>query len=156
MHGLVRRPEVQRHAISTVRRTRYLPSGHSACLVTMSAFWMTLTKDSWKRRSCTPSPRLRRVELALGARIERLNRLQSAARRYPAPMKIKQAVRSVILLIALASMTTQGASQTQAPRHRIGAVCNDGWESKATRSGACSHHGGVSCWKYSDGTCTKP
>jgi hypothetical protein len=71
-------------------------------------------------------------------------------------MKIKRAVRGAVFLVALAAMTTLGASQTQAPRHRIGAVCNDGWESKATGSGACSHHGGVSCWKYSDGTCTKP
>jgi len=71
-------------------------------------------------------------------------------------MKINQAARTLAFLVALASMSTLGAIQTQAPRHRIGAVCNDGWESKATGSGACSHHGGVSCWKYSDGTCTKP
>ena len=36
---------------------------------------------------------------------------------------------------------------------RIGAICNDGWRSHATGSGACSHHGGVSCWLYSDGSC---
>jgi putative peptide zinc metalloprotease protein len=41
-------------------------------------------------------------------------------------------------------------------RYRIGAICNDGTSSTATGSGACSHHGGVRCWKYSDGTCTKP
>src|SRR6266567_3587253 len=39
--------------------------------------------------------------------------------------------------------------------HRIGAICNDGTESTAMGRGACSHHGGVRCWKYSDGTCTK-
>ena len=71
-------------------------------------------------------------------------------------MKIKRAARTLMFLVALASMSTLGAIQTQAPRYRIGAVCNDGSESKATGSGACSHHGGVSCWKYSDGTCTKP
>jgi hypothetical protein len=37
--------------------------------------------------------------------------------------------------------------------HRIGAICHDGWESGANGRGACSHHGGVRCWKYSDGTC---
>ena len=26
---------------------------------------------------------------------------------------------------------------------RVGAICNDGWISRATGSGACSHHGGV-------------
>ena len=35
-------------------------------------------------------------------------------------------------------------------------IRKDGTTSKATGSGACSHHGGVSCWQYSDGTCTKP
>ncbi len=29
---------------------------------------------------------------------------------------------------------------------RVGAVCNDGTDSYATGSGACSHHGGVSYW----------
>jgi hypothetical protein len=37
--------------------------------------------------------------------------------------------------------------------HRIGAVCGDGSESSATGRGACSRHGGVRCWKLSDGTC---
>ena len=32
--------------------------------------------------------------------------------------------------------------------YRIGAYCKDGWESDATGSGACSHHGGVETWKY--------
>jgi len=32
---------------------------------------------------------------------------------------------------------------------RIGAVCNDGWISSATGSGACSNHGGVKYWRYS-------
>lgn len=40
-----------------------------------------------------------------------------------------------------------------APAYRVGAVCADGWDSTATGRGACSHHGGVSCWKYSDGSC---
>ena len=41
-------------------------------------------------------------------------------------------------------------------RYRIGARCRDGSLSSATGSGACSHHGGVSCWRYNDGTCTMP
>jgi hypothetical protein len=41
-------------------------------------------------------------------------------------------------------------------RYRIGAICVDGWISSATGSGACSSHGGVACWRYSDGTCTNP
>lgn len=36
---------------------------------------------------------------------------------------------------------------------RIGATCRDGTLSNATGSGACSSHGGVSCWRYSDGSC---
>jgi len=35
--------------------------------------------------------------------------------------------------------------------HRVGAICADGWRSSATGRGACSHHGGVSKWLYSDG-----
>ena len=34
--------------------------------------------------------------------------------------------------------------------YRIGAICRDGWQSSATGRGACSHHGGVSEWLYSD------
>jgi hypothetical protein len=41
-------------------------------------------------------------------------------------------------------------------RTRVGATCSDGWVSTATGSGACSSHGGVSCWRYNDGTCTNP
>ena len=33
-------------------------------------------------------------------------------------------------------------------KKRIGAVCEDGWRSNATSSGACSHHGGVKYWIY--------
>ena len=41
------------------------------------------------------------------------------------------------------------------PSTRVGAECNDGSDSSATGSGACSSHGGVKCWKYSDGACRK-
>jgi hypothetical protein len=39
------------------------------------------------------------------------------------------------------------------PATRIGATCNDGTSSTAIGSGACSSHGGVRCWRYSDGSC---
>jgi hypothetical protein len=66
-------------------------------------------------------------------------------------------MRKFLAAIVLTSMMLITGLQAQSgDRHRIGALCNDGWNSSATGSGACSHHGGVSCWKYSDGTCTKP
>ncbi len=71
-------------------------------------------------------------------------------------MKIKQAAGRVLFIIVLASAMAFGGSAAQTTRHRIGAICKDGTTSTATGSGACSHHGGVSCWQYSDGTCTKP
>src|SRR5579859_1134701 len=53
-----------------------------------------------------------------------------------------------------------GGSQAEPPsvveRYRTGATCVDAWVSSATGKGACSWHGGVACWLYSDGTCTKP
>jgi len=33
---------------------------------------------------------------------------------------------------------------------RIGAICNDGSYSNATGPGACSYHGGVSAWEYTE------
>ena len=69
---------------------------------------------------------------------------------------MKRAMCKMLFALTLASALAFGGSAAQGERHRIGAVCNDGTISKATGSGACSHHGGVSCWQYSDGTCTKP
>lgn len=71
-------------------------------------------------------------------------------------MKMKQAAWKMLFTVVLASAVAFGGTAAQSDRHRIGAVCNDRTTSKATGSGACSHHGGVSCWQYSDGTCTKP
>ena len=42
------------------------------------------------------------------------------------------------------------------PATRTGALCGDGTSSSATGKGACSRHGGVSCWNYSDGSCRPP
>jgi hypothetical protein len=36
--------------------------------------------------------------------------------------------------------------------YRTGAICEDGTRSSATGSGACSRHGGVARWRYSDGS----
>lgn len=44
-------------------------------------------------------------------------------------------------------------TELPAASSRVGARCVDGTTSTATGSGACSHHGGVSCWLMSDGTC---
>jgi hypothetical protein len=40
--------------------------------------------------------------------------------------------------------------ETYKPRYRIGAICCDGTRSSATGKGACSHHGGVCQWLYSN------
>ena len=69
--------------------------------------------------------------------------------------KRKQTAWKLLITVLLASAISLSGSAAQT-RHRIGAMCKDGTSSKATGSGACSHHGGVSCWQYSDGTCTKP
>jgi hypothetical protein len=37
---------------------------------------------------------------------------------------------------------------TMASKKRIGATCEDGWESYSTGSGTCSHHGGVEHWNH--------
>jgi len=69
---------------------------------------------------------------------------------------MRKAAWKILFIGVLASVMTLGGGAAQDTRHRIGALCNDGTSSTATGSGACSHHGGVRCWKYSDGTCTKP
>ena len=60
------------------------------------------------------------------------------------------------ILLSFTGATSLAEAGPQSGRYRIGATCNDGSASSATGSGACSHHGGVRCWQYSDGTCTKP
>ena len=47
----------------------------------------------------------------------------------------------------------QNKTSTTEQVHRIGAICRDGSESGAIGRGACSRHGGVKCWKLSDGSC---
>jgi hypothetical protein len=71
-------------------------------------------------------------------------------------MHIRNLTRPLISIVVFMSILTLGAAKTDTTRHRVGAACNDGTQSKATGSGACSHHHGVKCWEYSDGSCTKP
>ena len=65
-------------------------------------------------------------------------------------------MRKLLVVLVIASTMAFGGVQAQSGRHRVGATCNDKTSSSATGRGACSHHGGVRCWQYSDGTCTKP
>lgn len=76
--------------------------------------------------------------------------------RHKTVTRVKKAALQMLFTVTLASLMAFGGIQAQTTRHRIGAMCKDGTTSTATGSGACSHHGGVSCWQYSDGTCTKP
>jgi hypothetical protein len=55
--------------------------------------------------------------------------------------------------VALAGMGFIPDSQAQLGLVRVGAICMDGWQSRSTGSGTCSHHGGVMCWLMSDGSC---
>jgi hypothetical protein len=66
-------------------------------------------------------------------------------------MRLRKLLVATIIAVALAT----GGAQATGDRHRVGATCNDGTASSATGSGACSHHHGVKCWQYSDGTCTE-
>jgi len=42
------------------------------------------------------------------------------------------------------------ATESTAATYRVGAICSDGTRSHATGSGACSWHGGVYQWLYSN------
>jgi hypothetical protein len=50
--------------------------------------------------------------------------------------------------ILLSAMLMAAIISCSCGRERTGAVCNDGWKSAATGSGACSHHDGVRYWTY--------
>ena len=68
---------------------------------------------------------------------------------------MRKAIASALLAVGLIVGGFGLAPQTHAQfgGYRVGAICVDGWQSSATGSGACSHHGGVACWLYSDGSC---
>jgi len=65
---------------------------------------------------------------------------------------MRKAIASMMLAAGLVvgGLGLVPQSQGQFGEYRIGAICKDGWQSNATSSGACSHHGGVACWLYSD------
>ena len=63
--------------------------------------------------------------------------------------------------VALSENTNVDFTLTRLPtppeqREKVGAMCIDGTSSTSTGTSACASNGGVSCWKYSDGTCTNP
>lgn len=37
---------------------------------------------------------------------------------------------------------------TTSSRKKVGATCEDGWQSYSKGQGTCSHHGGVEHWNY--------
>jgi len=95
------------------------------------------------------------------ANLETLRKQQEEAMRQRQEATARSASRPGVTPDAIKPMATPGIETlphrkpaTVAERlHRIGAICRDGSENGATGRGACSHHGGVRCWKYSDGTC---
>ena len=46
------------------------------------------------------------------------------------------------------SYIKEGKAVVNSFQYRVGATCRDGSSSSATGRGACSHHGGVSSWRY--------
>ena len=55
-----------------------------------------------------------------------------------------------IFLCWIDSLGNSTGSSYKSSGFRVGAICNDGWRSNATGQGACSHHGGVDYWLYSN------
>ncbi len=53
-------------------------------------------------------------------------------------------MKKAIVIVSISLIILSGCGRGK----RVGAVCNDGWRSSATGSGACSHHGGVDYWIY--------
>ena len=58
------------------------------------------------------------------------------------------AIIIVLVSIVLVSIQYYRGDHPIYSSARSGAVCNDGWQSNATGSGACSHHGGVAYWTH--------
>ena len=62
----------------------------------------------------------------------------------------KGTISTVVIVLAIVAFIASIAGEAG----RIGAICKDGTRSSATGSGACSHHGGVSRWLYSEAPTT--
>jgi hypothetical protein len=54
------------------------------------------------------------------------------------------------LLASVGASQVQTVQYTYEPGGRLGALCRDGSQSKATGRGACSWHGGVREWLFSE------
>ena len=71
-------------------------------------------------------------------------------------MRIHQQIRQTFtfaIALATLSLVSIGCGEADSTnnhnsRERTGAICNDGSTSRATGSGACSHHDGVKYWTY--------
>jgi hypothetical protein len=95
------------------------------------------------------------------ASLEALRKQQEEAMRQRQEATARSASKPAVTPDAIKPMATSGIETLPRSKlatgteqsHRIGATCRDGSESGATGRGACSRHGGVRCWKYSDGTC---
>lgn len=61
-------------------------------------------------------------------------------------VEIRAAEGAVVASAMLEVVPEPVPGPSPGPCVRIGAICNDGWRSDATGSGACSHHGGVAYW----------
>lgn len=72
------------------------------------------------------------------------------------PSSLRKTAKVFVFIVVLFSFVTSSAGLYEYIRGdyntlekiRVGAVCNDGWISSATGSGACSWHGGVNHWLY--------
>jgi hypothetical protein len=88
---------------------------------------------------------------------EQLRKQQEEALRQRQEATATSALKPGVASDSIKTTATPGIQKKTAtgaePTQRIGAICRDGTESGATGRGACSHHGGVKCWKYADGTC---
>jgi hypothetical protein len=59
---------------------------------------------------------------------------------------MKKLILPLLLLLFFSSCEDEETSKECPPANRTGAICNDGSQSTATGSGACSNHGGVKTW----------
>ena len=57
-----------------------------------------------------------------------------------------------LFLLRLSMLLIAGSfllcAYTHITKKKLGARCEDGWNSDSTGSGTCSSHGGVETWKY--------
>lgn len=70
----------------------------------------------------------------------------------PTPIPAPQVLTVVVYereTLVIGTWTQPAPTAAPVPQaYRCGAICEDGWLSSATGSGACSWHGGVASWRY--------